>query len=141
MAAEPKKTSKQLLYAEKFGVLRQVKAFLPKLKTANEQLKNMPQEELDIENVSADYDGPVIEMDLALVPNLESDDSDTSKYSEEESDEDGDEKDNGSCANHFGPSISDLLTPFNDQRRGKKRTFVLEELDKEEESPQKKDGK
>ncbi|KAL8595191.1 hypothetical protein ACOMHN_013864 [Nucella lapillus] len=176
MAADGKhgvgQTSKQLLYSEKFGgtlleqklqivgkkregltkpclpppslVLSQVKEFLPKLKAANEKLKDMPREEFDFEAVSSD--GPVIEMNLALVPGLGNSDSEASSSSEEESEEEevsGSEDSDG----EGGPSSPQLLPPLTDHRRSRKRKLVevldcrQEERDNDDDDEEKDCGK
>eukprot|EP00058_Branchiostoma_floridae_P021181 XP_002606671.1 hypothetical protein BRAFLDRAFT_72560 [Branchiostoma floridae] len=68
------------------AVLSSVKRFLPQLSAANQQLQMAAPGQLDIQNLE-DCDGPVIEMDLALIPTCE-DSSSSSDSSSEEEDED-----------------------------------------------------
>ncbi|XP_035677284.1 uncharacterized protein LOC118416302 [Branchiostoma floridae] len=74
------------------AVLNSVKRFLPQLSAANQQLQMAAPGQLDIQNLE-DCDGPVIEMDLALIPTCEDSSSSSSDSSSEE--EDDEEQDAG----------------------------------------------
>ncbi|KAK7102318.1 hypothetical protein V1264_020554 [Littorina saxatilis] len=86
------------------SVLGKVQAFLPQLASANEVLLSMPPSEVDIENVDPEHDGPLIEMNFALMPQLSSDDDESSEEDDsEDEDTDGDDK---TEENLCGPSNS-----------------------------------
>ncbi|CAH1266397.1 C12orf45 [Branchiostoma lanceolatum] len=71
------------------AVLSSVKRFLPQLSAANEQLQMAAPGQLDIQNVEH-CDGPVIEMDLALIPTCEDSSSSSSESSSEDEEEEMD---------------------------------------------------
>ncbi|CAM1323124.1 Uncharacterised protein g8297 [Pycnogonum litorale] len=80
---------------EKSSVLKEIKDFLPKMKEANVDLQKKLQHEdesknLDIENVN-DTDGPIIEMNLAVVQNDDDSTNDETSDNDTESSSDGDD--------------------------------------------------
>ncbi|XP_019626025.1 PREDICTED: uncharacterized protein LOC109471176 [Branchiostoma belcheri] len=87
------------------AVLSSVKRFLPQLSAANEQLLTAAPGQLDIQNVE-DCEGPVIEMDLALIATGE--DSSSSSSSESSSEEEEEEEEEAGGLN--GDSQSDKNT-------------------------------
>ncbi|XP_078595042.1 uncharacterized protein LOC144872598 [Branchiostoma floridae x Branchiostoma japonicum] len=76
------------------AVLNSVKRFLPQLSAANEQLQMAAPGQLDIQNLE-DCEGPVIEMDLALIPTCE----DSSSSSSDSSSEDEEDEEDAGGAN------------------------------------------
>ncbi|KAK6180856.1 hypothetical protein SNE40_008832 [Patella caerulea] len=142
-------TSKHLLYSEKFekepvkilktdstnssrktfkpppsSVLSQVKNFLPKMIEANvelqQRLQNEP-EELDIENVNEE--DCHIEMNLALVENDESDDS---ELDASDSDLDSDSEENDI---HTNDKTEIKISPIINQDTNKNKNVKIEMLD------------
>ncbi|KAK2187171.1 hypothetical protein NP493_173g04000 [Ridgeia piscesae] len=86
------------------SVLQQARHFLPQLASANaaleERLRTIPATQLDIENID-DCHGDIIEMNLALVQNEDSDSCDSSGAEDSEDDDDDQ------------PVFPDHLTPDN----------------------------
>ncbi|XP_078677307.1 uncharacterized protein LOC144913976 [Branchiostoma floridae x Branchiostoma belcheri] len=76
------------------AVLSSVKRFLPQLSAANKQLLTAAPGQLDIQNVE-DCEGPVIEMDLALIATGEDSSSSSSESSSEEEEEEEEEEAGG----------------------------------------------